>query len=108
MVTPVYDCEIDAYRWILCTEKYFKRWGTLEEKKMEVAAIAMRARALTWWLWWYPRHQSVSWDAFTALFHWKFKAEWRVILQYQMTITKSRRSNLLRLIRMTFSSPQIR
>jgi len=80
MVIPVYDCEIDVYWWILCTKKYFERWGTLEEKKMEVVAIAMRGRALTWWLWWYPRHQSVSWDAFTALFLWQFKLEWRVIL----------------------------
>jgi hypothetical protein len=80
MVIPVFDCEIDAYWWVLCTEKYFKRWDIPETEKMAVAAIAMKGPALTSWLRWYPRHPWVTWDAFTSVFLWQFKPEWRVIL----------------------------
>jgi hypothetical protein len=47
---------------------------------MTVAGLAMKGSALTWWLCWYPRHPWVNWDAFTAIFLWQFKPEWRVIL----------------------------
>jgi hypothetical protein len=80
MVIPVFDGEIDAYWWVLCTEKYFKQWLTPETLKMTVAGLAMKGPALTWWLRWYPLHPSVNWDAFTAIFLWRFKPEWRVIL----------------------------
>ncbi|MCI72955.1 hypothetical protein A2U01_0094219, partial [Trifolium medium] len=30
MVILVFDGEIDAYWWVLCTEKYFKHWRTPE------------------------------------------------------------------------------
>jgi hypothetical protein len=80
MVFTVFDCEIDAYWWVLCTEKYFKRWDIPETKKMAVAAIAMKGPALTWWLRWYPRHLWMNWDEFTSVFLWQFKLEWRVIL----------------------------
>ncbi|KAI5399768.1 putative protein S-acyltransferase 15 [Lathyrus oleraceus] len=43
MVIPVFDGKIDAYWWVLCTEKYFKKWLTLETQKMAVAALAMKA-----------------------------------------------------------------
>ncbi|WJX25485.1 hypothetical protein P8452_14519 [Trifolium repens] len=60
--------EIDAYWWVLCTEKYFKYWRTPETYKMIVAGLAMKGPPLTWWLRWYPRHSSVNWDAFTSIF----------------------------------------
>jgi hypothetical protein len=80
MVIPKFDGEIDAYWWVLCTEKYFKHWRTPETYKMIVAGLAMKGPPLTWWLRWYPRHSSVNWDAFTSIFLWQFKPEWRVIL----------------------------
>ncbi|KAL5063100.1 hypothetical protein RYX36_024837 [Vicia faba] len=72
--------EIDAYWWVLCIEKYFKQWLTPETFKMTVAELAMKGPTLTWWLRWYPRHSQVNWDAFTTIFLWQFKPEWRVIL----------------------------
>lgn len=50
MVILVFDGKVDAYWWVLCTDQYFKRWGTLEAEKMAVVAIAMKGCALTWWL----------------------------------------------------------
>ncbi|GAU20954.1 hypothetical protein TSUD_201030 [Trifolium subterraneum] len=47
---------------------------------MTVAAFAMKGPALTWWLGWHPRHPWMNWDAFTSVFLWQFKPEWRVIL----------------------------
>jgi hypothetical protein len=47
---------------------------------MIVAGLAMKGPPLTWWLKWYPHHRSMNWDAFTYVFLWQFKPEWRVIL----------------------------
>jgi hypothetical protein len=80
MRIPFFDATEDAYWWVLCTEKYFKTWSTPETLKMTVAGLAMKGPALTWWLRWYPRHPWVNWDAFTSIFLWQFKAEWREIL----------------------------
>ncbi|CAI8608361.1 unnamed protein product [Vicia faba] len=43
MVISVFDGEIDAYWWVLCTEKYFKQWLTPETFKMTVVELAMKA-----------------------------------------------------------------
>ncbi|WJX22465.1 hypothetical protein P8452_11769 [Trifolium repens] len=77
---PIFEAAEDAYWWVLCIEKYFKQWFTLDALKMKVAGLAMKGPALTWWLHWYPSHRLVNWDAFTTIFLWKFKPEWRVIL----------------------------
>ncbi|MCI69549.1 hypothetical protein A2U01_0090812 [Trifolium medium] len=47
MVIPVFDCKIDAYWWVLCTEKYFKHWRTPETLKMIVAGLVMKGPPLT-------------------------------------------------------------
>jgi hypothetical protein len=77
---PIFDATEDAYWWVLCIEKYFKQWFTLDTLKMTVVGLAMKGPALTWWLRWYPHHRSMNWDAFTSVFLWQFKPEWRVIL----------------------------
>jgi hypothetical protein len=56
MVIPMFDGEINAYWWVLCTEIYFKHWFTPNTLKMTVVGLAMKGLTLTWWLRWYPRH----------------------------------------------------
>jgi len=75
MVIPVFDEEIDAYWWVLCTEKYFKRWNIPDTQKMDVAAIAMKGPALPLWRQWYPRRLWMNMDEYTSVFIWKFKPE---------------------------------
>ncbi|MCI40620.1 hypothetical protein A2U01_0061853, partial [Trifolium medium] len=47
MVISVFDDEIDAYWWVLFTEKYFKQWLTPKTLKMTVAGLAMKGPTLT-------------------------------------------------------------
>ncbi|KAK2430515.1 receptor protein kinase HSL1 [Trifolium repens] len=82
MKLSIFDGSGDAYWWIICSEKSFNSRNRIvsdAEKLMECAS-AMKGSALTWWLRWYPLHQWVNWDAFTSIFLWQFKPEWRVIL----------------------------
>lgn len=47
---------------------------------MIVVAMAMRARALKWWIWWSYHHPNWSWDTFTTMLLCRFKPEWREML----------------------------
>jgi hypothetical protein len=45
MMIPVFDGEIDAYWWVLCTEIYFKHWFTPDTLKMTVVGLARKLRS---------------------------------------------------------------
>jgi hypothetical protein len=82
MKLSIFDGSEDAYWWIICSEKSFNSRNQIvsDAEKIMECAFAMKGSALTWWLRWYPRNSSVNWDAFTSIFLWHFKPEWRVIL----------------------------
>jgi hypothetical protein len=77
MAIPVFKGEDDAYQWVLCTEQHFKEQNIVENAQLTVAVKALQGRALRWWLWRSHRQLPTTWDAFTTIFLWRFKPEWR-------------------------------
>jgi hypothetical protein len=80
MGISVFDGEDDSYCWVLHVEKFFTEQGTPDALKLPTAVMALRGRAHQWWLWRSHRQPPTTWDAFTSVFLWQFKPEWRVIL----------------------------
>lgn len=42
--TLVFDCEIEVYWWVLCIEKYFKKWFTPKIQKLAVTDCTYKER----------------------------------------------------------------
>ncbi|CAK8538500.1 unnamed protein product [Lathyrus sativus] len=80
MTILLFNGEEDAYWWILCFEKFFKKHGTPESLKVLKAVGALRGSALKWWIWCSRVHHKYSWDKFTTTLLWRFKPEWRNFL----------------------------
>jgi hypothetical protein len=80
MGISVFDGEDDSYCWVLHVEKFFTEQGTPDALKLPTAVMALRGRAHQWWLWRSHRQPPTTWDAFTTVFLWRFKPEWREIL----------------------------
>jgi hypothetical protein len=55
----------DTYWRILCAGKYFRGRGKSKAERMMMAAMAKRAHALKWYIWWSHPHLESSWDTFT-------------------------------------------
>ncbi|CAJ2644148.1 unnamed protein product [Trifolium pratense] len=76
----LFDGEEDSYWWVLCIEKFFKEQGTPNALKLPTAVLALKGRAHQWWLWQSRRQPPTTREAFTTVFLWRFKPEWREIL----------------------------
>ncbi|MCH85994.1 swarming motility protein ybiA, partial [Trifolium medium] len=77
----IFDGSEDSYWWVLCVEKFFKEQRTPNALKLTTAVMTLKGRAHQWWLWRSRRQPPITtWEAFTTVFLWRFKHEWREIL----------------------------